>query len=558
MRQNRKRMLSVMLAAAMTATMAAGCVPQKSTQSTTVAATTAAKTETKSEGAQTTEAAKEEKTLFNETGLPITNETVVYEMAAKTRHNKNFAELEFFQLLEQETGVHIEWNMSSEDGWKEKKGLLFAGELPDAFYGQGILSDVDVIKYGSQGMLIPLNDLIEKYAPNVKNLLDNNEEYKKQITAPDGNIYSLPSLTELSPTTHDKLFINKTWLDKLGLEAPETLEEFEQVLIAFRDNDMNGDGRTDDEIPFTFLYNRKENGLFSLFGSFGQLDRMDHFIVKDGKVVYTAITEPYKEAIQWFNKLYDQQLIDKEGFTHDFSVFTAKLKAPEKNVGSFLAWSLSSSTGSNKEDYIPLAPLKGADGKQIWNTYTSAINAKGSFAITNKAENPEILMRWIDLHFDPETALQIDQGLLGRTLEKWDDGTYHYLPVPEGKTFTEMIHDYSPGVNSVGAVTMDIASKLDLNANLKERQELDKFFAPYNVPAEEVFPSVYFTMEEVEKISELETDIKAYADQCYANWIVNGGIENEWDGYLKKLEQMHIQDYIDLYQTAYERYESVK
>lgn len=121
-----------------------------------------------------------------------------------------------------------------------------------------------------------------------------------------------------------------------------------------------------------------------------------------------------------------------------------------------------------------------------------------------------------------------------------------------------MIHDYSPGVNSVGAVTMEIASKLELNANLQERKELDEFYAPYNVPAEEVFPSVYFTMEEVDEISALETDIKAYVDQCYANWIVNGGIESEWDEYLKKLEQMHLQDYIDIYQTAYDRYQSIE
>lgn len=558
MKQNKKRILCAVLTTAMTAGMMTACVPQKTTQATAAppAATTAPTTAQGGSSGESSAAA--EKELFNAAGLPIVNEPVTYEMAAKSRHNKNFSELEFFQKLEENTGVHIEWNMSSEDGWKEKKGLLFAGELPDAFYGQAILTDVDVIKYGSQGMLIPLNDLIEQYAPNVKHLLDSNDEYRKQLTAPDGNIYSLPSLTELSPTTHDKLFINKVWLDKLGLKAPETLDEFRDVLIAFRDNDMNGDGRTDDEIPFTFLYNRKENGLFSLFGSFGQLDKLDHFIVKDGKVVYTAITESYKEAIEYFNGLYKDQLVDKEGFTHDFNVFTAKIKAPEKNIGSFMAWSLSSSAGANKDDFIPLAPLKGADGKQIWNTYTSAINAKGSFAITNKAQNPEILMRWIDLHFDPETSLQIDQGLFGRTLEKREDGTYHYLPVPEGKTFTEMIHDYSPGVNSVGAVTMDIASKLELNANLQERKELDEFYAPYNVPAEEVFPSVYFTMEEVEQISALETDIKAYVDQCYANWIVNGGIETEWDGYLKKLDQMHIQDYIGIYQTAYDRYQSLE
>lgn len=545
MKWNKKQLLCTVLAATMTTGMLTGCVPKKVSQP-----------EVNSETATTATTSIEE-SIFNVVGLPIVNEQVTYEIAAKSRHNKNFSELEFFQKLEENTSVHVDWNMSSEDGWKEKKGLLFAGELPDAFYGQGILTDVDVIKYGSQGMLIPLNDLIDQYAPNVKNLLESNEEYRKQLTAPDGNIYSLPSLTELSPTTHDKLFINKVWLDKLGLEVPETLDEFREVLIAFRDHDMNGNGRSDDEIPFTFLYNRRENGLFSLFGSFGQLDRADHFIIENDKVIYTAITEPFKKAIQYFNELYKNQLIDKEGFTHDFNVFTAKIKAPEKNIGSFMGWSLSSSAGANKDDFIPLAPLKGEDGKQIWNTYTSAINAKGSFAITNQAENPEILMRWIDLHFDPETSLQIDQGLFGRTLEKKEDGSYQYLPVPEGKTFTEMIHDYSPGVNSLGAVTMDIASKLKLNANLQERKELDEFYAPYNVAKEQVFPSVYFTMEEVEKISALETDIKAYVDQCYANWIVNGGIENEWDAYLKTLEKMGIQEYIEIYQTAYERYQAL-
>lgn len=554
MKHKKRQIVSAALAVSMALGGLTACVPQKTSNSASETKTSAVESESGDEAG---------KLLMNPEGMPIVNETVTYEIAAKSRHNKNFAELEFFQKLEEATGVHIEWNMSSEDGWKEKKGLLFAGELPDAFYGQGILSDVDVIKYGSQKMLIPLNDLIENYAPNVKKLLDENPEYKKQLTAPDGNIYSLPSLTELSPVTHDKLFINKKWLDQLGMDVPETLEEFKETLTAFRDHDLNGDGRTDDQIPFTFLYNRKENGLYSLFGSFGQLDRgaqvdkNDHFIVKDGTVLYTPLTEPYKEAIQYFHELYKEQLIDKEGFTHDFNVYTAKIKSPEKNIGAFLGWSLTSTAGPNKDDFIPMAPLKGPDGKQIWNTYTSAINSKGSFAITSEAEHPEILMRWIDTHFDPETSLQIDQGLLGRTLEKAEDGMYHYLPVPDGKSFTEMIHDYSPGVNSLGAVTMEIASKLELNANLQERKELDEFYKPYNVPAEEVFPSVYFSMDEVQQISALETDIKAYVEQCYANWIVNGGIEEEWEEYLKKLEQMHVQDYISIYQTAYDRYQAM-
>lgn len=111
--------------------------------------------------------ATEQKVVVNRTGLPITNEVVSFEVAAKTRHNKNFANLEFFQNLEKETNIHIDWNMSSDDGWKEKKGLIFAGDLPDAFYGQAILTDIDVIKYASQGLLIPLEGLIAEYAPNL-------------------------------------------------------------------------------------------------------------------------------------------------------------------------------------------------------------------------------------------------------------------------------------------------------------------------------------------------------------------------------------------------------
>lgn len=382
-----KKLLCTALAAAMLGATLAGCVPQKSGGSTSGSA-----------------AAAHSPDNFNAEGLPILNETETFELAAKSRYNKNFADLKFFQDLEEQTNVHIEWNMSSEDGWDEKKGLLFAGELPDAFYGQGILTDVDVIKYASQGILIPLEDMIEQYCPNISKLLEN-EEYRKALTAPDGHIYCLPSLTELSPKTHDKLFINKTWLDQLSLPLPTTLEEFEETLKAFRDNDMNGDGDATNEIPFTFLYNRKENGLFSMFGSFGQLDN-------------------------------------------------------------------------------------------------------------------------------------------------------NYLPLPEGKTLADMIHEYTPGVNGIGGVTMEVASKLELNANLQERADLDEFYAPYNVPVDEVYPSVFLTTEEVESVSALETDIVAYVDQTYANWIVNGGIENEWDSYLQKLDQMHLQDYIDIYETAYERYQN--
>lgn len=537
----KKKTVWAALAAAVVAVNLAGCVPQAESKETETDKTT------------------ETEVTFNKEGLPITAQPVHYDIAGISVRNKNFKELEYFKTLEEETNVIIDWNMAASEAWSEKKSLLFAGsELPDAFYGQNILTDVDIIKYGSQGILIPLNDLIDTYAPNLKAVLDSNPEYRKQITAPDGNIYALPAINELNPSTYDKLFINKTWLDKLGLEVPETPEEFEAVLQAFKDNDMNGNGDTSDEIPFTFRYNsadpyNRQQGIQSMFGTFGQLDDIYHFVVNNGKVVYTPTTDGYRDAMNWFGSLYKKGLIDKEVFTHDANVYASKVQNPEKTVGVFMGWSRNSTAGNNKDDYIPMAPLKSSSGEQVWRTVDADVMSRGAFAITKQAEKPEILMRWIDQSYEPETSLEIGQGLLGRALEKTEDGGYRQMKPQEGMLLDTMIHDYSPGNSGVFAITQTMIDKLELNENLQERKELDEFYAPYNVPLENMYPNVFFTEEEIEEIGVLQTDIDAYVMKMYAQWIVEGGVD-DWDGFQKQLEKMNVGRYIELYQKAYDRY----
>ena len=247
-------------------------------------------------------------------------------------------------------------------------------------------------------------------------------------------------------------------------------------------------------------------------------------------------------------------MLDKEGFTHDANVYVAKIQDPGKICGGFLGWSRNSTGGPNKDDYIAIAPLKGADGKQVWKPVDSKITSKGSFAITKKAKNPEILMRWIDESYEPEASLQIDQGLIGKTLEKTSEGTYRYLPLPEGKLLAEQIHDYGPGTDGVSAVIREVSDKLELNANLTERAQLDEFYKPYNVPTSEVFPNVLFTTEEVERLSVLKTDIEAYVEKNYAGWISGGNIDKDWDAYISKLKDMKLDEYIQIHQQAYERY----
>ena len=108
-----------------------------------------------------------------------------------------------------------------------------------------------MLRYGKQGVLLPLNDLIKEHAPNLQQVLDSDDEYRALATAPDGNIYGIPQLIECFHCTWpNKLWMNSTWLDNLNLEAPKTHEEFKDVLRAFKDDDPNGNG-SNDEIPFS-------------------------------------------------------------------------------------------------------------------------------------------------------------------------------------------------------------------------------------------------------------------------------------------------------------------
>ena len=161
------------------------------------------------------------------------------------------------QRLEKETGVHIEWtNYQSDFG--EKRNLdISSGDLPDAIHNDGA-SDVELMNWAKKGVIIPVEDLIDKYMPNLKKILEERPEYKSLMTAPDGHIYAFPWIEELGEgkesihSVNDMAWINKDWLKKLNLKMPETTDELIAVLEAFKNGDPNGNGEAD-EIPFAFI-----------------------------------------------------------------------------------------------------------------------------------------------------------------------------------------------------------------------------------------------------------------------------------------------------------------
>ena len=147
-----------------------------------------------------------------------------------------------FKRLEEQTNVHVEWKTIQSDQWGDtiKLEMSNAKTLPDFVFNAGF-GEADLLKYGKQGVIIPLEDYIDKYMPNLQKVFEQVPEYKAMCLDVDGHIWALPWIEQLGyrETAIQLLgnmpFINVAWLDFLGLDMPTTVDEFEAVLIAFRD-----------------------------------------------------------------------------------------------------------------------------------------------------------------------------------------------------------------------------------------------------------------------------------------------------------------------------------
>ncbi|MGU3470730.1 ABC transporter substrate-binding protein [Paenibacillus sp. D51F] len=493
----------------------------------------------------------------NKDGLPIVSEMVTLKMVApKAQLSPKFEEMEIFKRLEKSTNVAVKWDNIPDTDYAEKKSLLLAsGDLPDAFYAAGF-SDYELITYGKDGTIIPLENLIAEYAPNLSKLLEKRPDIKASITAPDGHIYGLPTFEEnelgTNPFFHN---INKAWLDKLGLKMPETLDEYTNALIAFKTKDPNGNGKAD-EIPLSFMHMGWCMDIAGLFGAFGLPDNLEHRIVRDGKVIFTAVQPEYKEALKYFNeKWYKQGLIDPESFVQQAPQYLAKGKTPDETLGSFVWWETEEVVGPDRaKDYALVPPLAGPTGKKTIGRGNGGGPGRGAFVITKANKNPEVTMRWVDQQYDPYMAAQIHWGPLDIIYKKDANGKLVNLPLPAGTSAGEYRQKVAPGSGAPGMITKeDFQTIVDMEPRAQQRKkDLENYYEPYM--EKENYPSIFFTPEELDTINRIEPDLMKFVNTQRAKFLVDGNIDQGWDSYVKQVNEMGLEELMSLYQKGLDRY----
>lgn len=469
-----------------------------------------------------------------------------------------------FQRLQEKTNVKIDWTCYVQDQFADKKNLALAkaGSLPDGLFNAD-MSDYDLLRYAKQGVIIPLEQLIDNYMPNLKKVLDENPEYRTLITADDGHIYGFPWIEQLGSgkeaiqSVGSMPFINKKWLDELGLDVPKTTEELKEALLAFKENDMAGNGQT---IPMSFMLNDGNEDIGTILGAFGEGygDIPEHLSVSnDKKVVYTATQEGYKEGLKWMHELSKEGLIDPEVYTQDWSTYVSKGKAGR--YGLCFTWDCANIV-PNMKDYVPLPALTGPEGtKNVPRAKGSDTSGftRGRAVLTSACRDTALAAAWIDQMYEPQQSAQNNWGTYGEEgkaniFEMTKDGMLKHLDL-NGESPVE-IRNAQCVAGPLAVLDSYYDKYVTCPDDAQYRLDWIKNIYVPDMNQEYVYPNIFMNQEDLDKITQYTTDLNKYVKQMKADFIMNGKIDESWDSYLKKLEGYGLSSYLEIMQKNLDNY----
>lgn len=479
-------------------------------------------------------------------GFPLTDTPVTLQMAGmRTAVLGDWNDMLVFREYEKRTNVSVRFTAIPEELYADRLRMMLTGsQLPDAFL-KGALEPLDVAEYGANGILIPLEGLIEQHAPNLRRLLQQYPEIRAAAYSKDGHMYSLPAIVTLDAALSDKHWINKAWLARSGLPAPQTTQELREALRVFQREDMNGDGSPDDEIPMTG--ENIQQIIDNFAGAFGLQLQMGYMLhIEDGQVRIWLASERYKRLLQYLAELYAEGLLDRDIFESNYKVFFPKI-TPER-VGVFHNQTDDIFSGYY-EQFTALPPWKGPWGDQLKNVRPMARDF-GAFAITRANRYPELTMRWIDYFYGEEGSFFFRMGLEGVTYLRQKDGTVAYTDDirlhPRGLALAAGRHFIWPGRGAPHWINEHNA----VGINSPNVQHAQRLLEPYVAPAAHQRPLL--DMRGEKRLRELRASIDLFVEASRRGFIQGTFSFDDWPVYQRTLMELGLGELKSLYQESYE------
>ena len=506
----------------------------------------------------------------DKSNMPITpekTELTVWTVVTGEDMNTNY----MTQWYEDMTNIHVNWiTATTSDSAQLLTLSLTSGEYPDVYMTS--LTTNQVVTYGmGEGVLIPLEDLIEQYAPNMRKIFEIAPELKERVTAPDGHIYTFYRNENMSQQIpFAKLWMNLSWLDQYtqatGKGMPETLDEFRDVLVYFRDHDMNGNGDPSDEIPLlgTYAYDHEgSDPLYWIMNCFTYFP-MNLTYVKDGKAAFAPQGEDYREGLKYVHQLVVDGLLDELTYTQDLNQYRAVVNATSADsmvVGVAAApYYLRFVTdsvyyGDAASDFFVIPPVSGPTGLR----QTPSQNGGGmlNWAITKSCKDPVAAIKWLDYltarDIVPWTSMG-DEGI------NWEaTGEYDEVNGPVLRKLKNLVKDGEISQNLRWTAWLSRIFLPDIYQSWRQEMAEGTEFAN-NVKATDIYrqyavhdgrPAFVWCMDEelILEQSELNTQISDYAANMWTQFILGTldiNDDAQWAAYEQGLKDNGLDRFLEV------------
>ncbi len=550
MKKNRfKKWSALLVAAVMGSVSLSGCA--KSQMSAGESQTSMAKSGAESTAEST--AAADNK----EFSYPVkTDETLTYWMELNANVSANYSnmgETNFSKKLQEQTGVKIEYQHPAVGQTTEQFNLLLSNKvLPDIIEYSWVDYSGGPEKAIKDGVILPLNDVIDKYCPNLKAYLAEHPEIDKMIKTDDGTYYCFPFirggdllLSYMGP------MLREDWLKELNLEVPKTIDEWEVVLKAFKEKKGAAS-------PFIYWYSSQDltnNNPFAY--AYGVNRRF--FIGDDKKIHFGAVEDGYKEYLMLMNKWMKEGLIDVDLATLTNDQVAAKIT--NGTSGASFAWCGSGLGNWTKAgqatdpNYVlvpaPYPTLDKSKPKmgQRDNNYVSM----GSAAITTSCKNVELAARLLDYGY----------GEAGHVLYNFGEENVSYTMEDGMPKFTDIVLN-----NPDLSITHAMAGYIRANYNgpfvqdveyikqyyvLDEQKEAVALWADTDM-ANHLLPPISPTADESKEMSQIMNEINTYRDEYTLKFILGTASFEEWDTYVNGIKNMGLDRVLEIQEAALARY----
>ena len=517
--------------------------------------------------------------------FPIVADTMNLKvMVPNTTQVTDFSTNEFTLWYEDKTNIHVDWNVIPQDSVTDKVNIsLSSGDMPDVYMQCGITQTQQMV-YGSMGAFVPMNEYIDKYSTMFQDIESKVPGLQDIITMPDGNIYCLPYIEKcVHCENSSKMWMNRKWLENVGMEAPTTVEEFEATLRAFKEKDANGNGDANDEIPLLSF----EGGWHSNALSGWLTDPFvytapdnDYVYLQDGKIQLAYMQDGWRDAMSWLHSLYaeglyyDQSLI----INNDQARTVAANEAGDNLVGCFPNGVPSAVPGDALEmwgDYTAIAPIEGPAGRYATFMPYSQITPT-CYIITTTCSNPAAAFRWgveqydRDINFkkvfgnegvqylritpgegdvpadacdlntgDPSELAMFADGVM------WGDEQNVVWRANGPRIDTPDAKEYRYNQYQIGTYEDNMEYRLSYDTRNN--------YQPYDPDPAQCLPPLVFDDAQSAELANSQTVVKSYVEEMAARFISGDlDVESNWDSYLKELDVKGVQGMIDIYQAAYD------